>query len=237
MKKNTGTLYLIPTPIGDQHEYDHIPFHLELISEIRLFFVEEVKTARRTLRKMGFTADFDEVTFHVINEHSKHFDFDSLLSPLLEGAHAGVLSEAGMPCIADPGSKVVAAAHERLISVVPLTGPNAMILTLAASGLNGQQFQFNGYLPRERNERVKKLKQFERMSAEYGSSQIFMDAPYRNQHVFNDARESLAAHTKLCIGCDVHSQNGYVLTKTIEEWRSLNWDFSKRNVVFIIGQS
>jgi 16S rRNA (cytidine1402-2'-O)-methyltransferase len=155
----------------------------------------------------------------------------------MEGAHAGVLSEAGMPCIADPGSQVVAAAHERMISVVPLTGPNAMILTLAASGLNGQQFQFNGYLPRERNERVKKLKQFERMSAEYGSSQIFMDAPYRNQHVFNDARESLAAHTKLCIGCDVHAQNGYVLTKTIEEWRTLNWDFSKRNVVFIIGRS
>jgi len=236
MKKNTGTLYLIPTPIGDQHELDHIPFHLHLISDLRLFFVEEIKTARRTLRKMGFTADFDEVTFHVINEHSKNIDFDSWLSPLQEGSSAGVLSEAGMPCVADPGSTIVAAAHTRSISIVPLTGPNAMILTLAASGFNGQQFQFHGYLPKERNERIKKLKQFERMVAEYGSSQLFMDAPYRNQHVFNDARENLSAHTKLCIGCDIHSQNGYVLTKTIEEWRLLNWDFSKRNVVFILGR-
>jgi 16S rRNA (cytidine1402-2'-O)-methyltransferase len=237
MKKNTGSLYLIPTPIGDQHELDHIPFHLQLISDLRIFFVEEIKTARRTLRKMGFTADFEEVTFHTINEHSKHFDFDLWFQPILNGASAGVLSEAGMPCVADPGSLVVAAAHQRSISVLPLTGPNAMILTLAASGLNGQQFQFHGYLPRERNERIKKLKQFERMAAEYGSSQIFMDAPYRNQHVFNDARENLALHTMLCIGCDVHSQNGYVLTKSIEEWCKLNWEFSKRNVVFILGKS
>lgn len=235
MKNQTGKLYLFPTPIGDLHEMAQVPFNLNLLAPIDTFFVEEIKTARRHLRKLGYTADFETVNFQVLNEHSKDIDWSAWLKPLEEGKDAVLLSEAGMPCVADPGAALVAAAQDRNIEVVPLTGPSSILLTLVASGLNGQSFVFHGYLPKERMERVKKLKNMERNAREYRQSQIFMDAPYRNQHVFDDLREQLNENTRVCIGCDVQSGNGYVKTKTVAEWRKLNWDFSKRNVMFIIG--
>jgi 16S rRNA (cytidine1402-2'-O)-methyltransferase len=130
---------------------------------------------------------------------------------------------------------IVAEAHRMGIPVVPLTGPSSILLTLAASGLNGQSFTFHGYLPRERGERMKKIKMLERQSSEFRVTQLFMDAPYRSHHVYDDLREHLQPTTLLCIGCDVHSQNGYVITKSIAEWREMNWDFNKRNVIFAIG--
>jgi 16S rRNA (cytidine1402-2'-O)-methyltransferase len=234
-KKNPGTLYLFPTPIGDLHQMEHLPFNNELLLELDIFFVEELKTARRYLRKNGYTKDFEEITLNVINEHSKELGYEDWLKPILEGKDGGLMSEAGMPCIADPGAVIVAEAHRMGIPVVPLTGPSSIMLTLAASGLNGQTFTFHGYLPRERGERMKKIKMLERQSSEFKVTQLFMDAPYRSHHVYDDLREHLQPTTLLCIGCDVHSQNGYVITKTIAQWRDMNWDFNKRNVIFAIG--
>jgi 16S rRNA (cytidine1402-2'-O)-methyltransferase len=234
-KINPGTLYLFPTPIGDLHQMELVPFNNELMLELDIFFVEELKTARRFLRKSGYTKAFEEITLNVINEHSKELGYDDRLKPILEGKNAGLMSEAGMPCIADPGAVIVAEAHRMGIPVVPLTGPSSIMLTLAASGLNGQSFTFHGYLPRERGERMKKIKMLERQSSEFRLTQLFMDAPYRSHHVYDDLREHLQPTTLLCIGCDVHSQNGYVITKSIAEWREMNWDFNKRNVIFAIG--
>jgi 16S rRNA (cytidine1402-2'-O)-methyltransferase len=233
MKK--GSLYLIPNSIGSQALDVTTPVTLEVVQHINHFIVEEIKSARRFLRAIGYTKDFEEVEFIILNEHSKSDNLLEFLQPTLLGHDMGIISEAGVPCVADPGSVVVRQAHELGIRVVPLVGASSILLTIMASGLNGQSFSFNGYLPRERTERVKKIKQLEINAVKFGQTQLFMDAPYRNDQVLEDLLIHLSPKTMICIATDVTTQGERINTKSAEEWKSNVPKLHKRPVMFAIG--
>jgi 16S rRNA (cytidine1402-2'-O)-methyltransferase len=171
----------------------------------------------------------------MLNEHTRSTEIDSIIEPLLHGQDMGLISEAGLPCVADPGSNVVAMAHEAGVKVVPLVGPSSILMALMASGFNGQQFTFNGYLPRERSERIRKIKQLEQM-AFTGITQIFMDAPYRNNQVLDDVLQTCRMETKLCIASNITCDNERINTKTVMEWSVRKPDINKMPVMFLLGK-
>lgn len=235
MKK--GKLYLIPNTLGGSTRDITMPLTMAIVPQFDHFIVEEIKSARRYLRAIGFEKDFDQVDIQMLNEHTKtdsnYYDF---LKPCLEGHPIGLLSEAGVPCVADPGAKVVKAAHELGIQVVPLTGPSSILLTLMASGMNGQSFSFNGYLPREKAERIKKLKQLEMLAIKNDQTQLFMDAPYRNESLFEDVVNHLSPNTLLCIAADITMDTEQIGTKTLGEWMAKPPKIHKRPVMFALGK-
>ncbi|MEI6454753.1 MAG: SAM-dependent methyltransferase [bacterium] len=230
-----GKLFLIPTPLGDTDPSAVIPEGtLEIIRQLEVFVVEELRTARRFLKKAGYTKPFDEVTFLLLNEHTLIEDFSSLIKPALEGRNTGLLSEAGMPCIADPGSDLAMIAHQSGVRVIPLTGPSSIFLALAASGFNGQNFSFSGYLPVEREKRNKRLKELERMASEKDQTQIFIETPYRNGQMFQSLTEVCRDETLLCLAADLTAPGEWVSVKTIREWRKEKPDLNKRPCVFLL---
>lgn len=234
MKK--GKLYLIPNSLGGQAIATTIPIVAPIVAELNHFIVEEIKSARRYLRAIGFDKDFDTIEFQMLNEHTKNVNYLEFLTPCLSGHSIGLLSEAGVPCVADPGAKVVKAAHDMGIQVVPLTGPSSILLTIMASGLNGQSFAFNGYLPKERSERIKKLKQLELLATKHEQTQLFMDAPYRNESLFEDVVNNLSPNTLLTVAADLTLESEQISTKTIDEWISKPPKIHKRPVMFAIGK-
>lgn len=236
MTSQKGTLYLIPTPLGDVEITQVIPvYNLGIIMELSVFVVEELRTARRFLRKLGYKKDFEEVQFFLLNEHTQPDELLEFLDHSLNGLPMGLLSEAGCPAVADPGASLVNLAHQKGIKVIPLTGPSSIILALMASGLNGQQFTFHGYLPVKPPERKQRIKELDRMVHKQSHTQIFIEAPYRNKSMIDSLLETCSDDTLLCIAVNITMPDESIITRTIREWRKNITDPSKKPTVFLIG--
>ncbi len=234
----SGTLFLIPSLLGDSPAGRSIPaFNSQVIHSISHFIVEDAKSARKFLRTAGYAQNFVSVNFYLLNEHTRPSGMADLLKPLEEEHDMGVLSDAGSPGIADPGAAVVRLAHERNIKVVPLVGPSSILLALMASGLNGQEFCFHGYLPKERNDRVSKLKELEKISGKTGQTQVFIEVPYRNDHLLEDILGTCSPSTLLCLACAITLASESIRTRTIAQWKKDVPRLDKRPVVFLIQKA
>jgi len=232
-----GTLYLIPITLGESPINNVIPeYNNVLLNEIDVYAVENIKTARRFLKKVGIQKPIEDLTFFEIGKRSESSNYPTFIKPLLEGKNMGVLSEAGCPGVADPGAELVALAQEKKIKVVPLVGPSSILLSLMASGFNGQSFCFHGYLPIEQKQRVNKLKELERNAFREKQTQLFIETPFRNQAIFKDILTSLNNNTKLCVAVDLTLTTEEIYTKSIEDWKKeTKLDLNKRPCIFLIG--
>lgn len=232
-----GKLYLLPTPIGDTPVYDVLPeTNRRVMASLDYFIVENVRTARRFLSRAGIGRPIDELRFAELSEHTRPEEIAQLLAPVLAGADVGLMSEAGVPGVADPGADAVALAHHHGIEVVPLVGPSSIILALMASGLNGQSFAFNGYLPIKQPERGKAIRFFEKRAQAERQSQLFIEAPYRNLKLFQDFLSVCGEHTRLCVAADILQPDQRIVTRSIAQWRKLPPpDIQKRPAIFILG--
>jgi len=231
---NAGKLFLIPSFLGENNPAI-IPAQVaEAVMPLREFIVEDARTARRYLRAIGYTANFDtEVVMHEMDKHAAQQPCAQMLKSVMAGGNCGIISEAGNPCIADPGNELVAYAHQRGVEVVPLVGPSSILLALIASGFNGQQFAFHGYLPIKEPDRSKRIKQLE--SAARNSTQIFMETPFRNQKLLEEVLNNCQPTTKLCIACDLTLPSQSIQTKTILQWRQTDIQLHKRYCIFLLG--
>ena len=230
-----GKLYLIPSPLGGINPADVIPQGtIDVIKTLTFFVVEELRSARRYLSAAGLKGQIDSLEFGLLNEHSSGSDAESFIAVLNRGVNIGMISEAGLPAVADPGSNLVEMAHNNGIEVIPLTGPSSLMLALMASGKNGQNFTFNGYLPVKQEERRLKIKELERISVTKGVSQIIIETPYRNDSLFADFLHSCSPSTKLTIACNITLEDAFIKTKTISEWRQNPPVIGKRPSVFIL---
>lgn len=230
-----SALYLLPVTLGDTPVDSVLPaYNKEVIKDIRHFIVEDVRSARRFLKKVDREADIDSMTFYPLNKHTSPNDISGYLQPLLEGHPMGVISEAGCPAVADPGADVVAIAQQKNLKVVPLVGPSSIILSVMASGFNGQSFAFNGYLPIEPGERAKKLKQLEqRVYAEH-QTQLFIETPYRNNKMLEDILHNCHPQTKLCIAANITCEGQFIRTKTVKNWQGNLPDLTKIPCIFLL---
>ncbi len=233
----SGKLYLLPTPIGDRPVYDVLPaLNREVMASLDYFIVENLRTARRFLSRAAVGRPIDELRFEELNEHTRPEEWARLLAPVLEGTNAGLMSEAGVPGVADPGADLVALAHQQGVEVIPLVGPSSIILALMASGLNGQSFAFNGYLPVKQPERGKAIRFFEKRARNEHQSQLFIEAPYRNVKLFQDFLTICGEHTRLCVAVDVLQPDQQIMTHSIARWRELPMpEMQKRPAIFILG--
>jgi 16S rRNA (cytidine1402-2'-O)-methyltransferase len=234
MKK--GILYLFPCPIGETAPEEVLPAaNFEAMRGVDYFIVENVRSARRFLSKAGMTP-IEGLEFVELNEHTPPTEIDGMLQPLIKGRDAGVISEAGVPAVADPGADIVAAAHRHGIRVVPLVGPSSILMALMASGQNGQSFAFNGYLPIKPPERTRAIHHFERRAHSERQSQIFIETPYRNGKLFEEFLATCAPTTRLTVASDISGTSEYIRTATIVEWRnSPTPDIHKQPAIFILG--
>jgi len=231
-----GKIYLIPTFLGETSASRILPdYNLEIINSISYYIVENERTARRSLIKMGITKKIDDLVFNVLDKHNHNIDYSVFFKPLESCENIGILSEAGCPGIADPGSEIIKIAHKLNIDIVPLTGPSSLFLALMASGFNGQSFKFHGYLPIKNPERSKKIKDLETNAIKFKETQIFIETPYRNMQMLNDLIISCNPETLLCIACDITLEKEFIKTKTIKDWKRQIPEIDKHPTVFIIG--
>ncbi len=231
---NKGKLYLIPAPLGDNDPAEVLPASvLERACSLRIFVAEELRTARRFLSRYGLKGRIGELELHELNEHSSSADVEALVE-LFERGDVGLLSEAGLPAVADPGADLVALCHRRGIEVVPLVGPSSLMLALMASGLNGQSFAFCGYVPAKTEERRSALKSLEKQSAAARRSQIIIETPYRNDALLADMLRTLSPRTRLCIAADITLPTQFIRTDSIAGWQKAVPTIGKRPCVFII---
>jgi 16S rRNA (cytidine1402-2'-O)-methyltransferase len=231
-----GTLYLIPVTLGNNEMMSRVipeDNHL-ILHKLRYFIVENVRTARRFIRKTNHPLPIDEMQFFELNKHTPEADVSSFLQPLEQGQDMGLLSDAGTPAVADPGAAVVQLAHRKNIRVVPLVGPNSIILALMASGFNGQQFCFHGYLPVNQAERVRKIRELEQEAWQKNTSQIFIETPYRNHQMIESLVKTCKPQTLLCVACDLTLPTEKIVTRNIAGWKKETADFHKKPAVFIL---
>ncbi|TVR72124.1 MAG: SAM-dependent methyltransferase [Marinilabiliales bacterium] len=237
MNKETkaGRLYLIPTLLGDVAPASVLPASVfNVVNRVRHYIAEDLRSARRFLKKAGIPVQFDNVKFYLLNKYTDDEELQNFLSGAARGYDTGLLSEAGMPCIADPGSRIVAMAHDSGIRVVPLTGPSSIMLALMSSGLTGQSFVFHGYLPVKPDGRNQAIRKLEADSIEHSQSQIFMETPYRNKKVLESVISVCKPSTRLCIACDITLASEYILTRRVSDWQKDIPDIHKRPAIFII---
>ncbi|MDD3740133.1 MAG: SAM-dependent methyltransferase [Bacteroidales bacterium] len=235
MTVSSAKLYLIPNLIGDTPIDSVLPASLStLVSQISYFIVEDLRNSRRFLKKLNKDIVIDSLKFYELNQHTNLEEIYDYLDVCSKGMDIGLISEAGLPCIADPGNVIVRMAHEKGIKVVPIAGPSSIFMALMSSGLNGQNFAFNGYINIEPKLRIRQLKLLENKSLREGQSQIFMDTPYRNNKLFNDLLLNLNPDTYLCIASNISCENEFILTKKIAEWKKINIDLDKKPCIFII---
>ena len=228
-------LYLLPVTLGDTSIEKVIPAHnREIISSIRHFIVEDVRSARRFLKKVDKDIEIEELSFYPLNKHTSPEEVADYLQPLLQGHAMGVISEAGCPAIADPGADVVAIAQRKNLKVIPLVGPSSIILSVMGSGFNGQSFAFHGYLPIEQAERTKRIKELEQRVYAECQTQLFIETPYRNQRMLEDILKICKPQTKLCIAANITCEGEFIKTKSIAEWRKHLPDLSKKPCIFLI---
>ena len=230
-----GRLYLIPSPLGENDPTEVIPAPvLESLGHFRTFVVEEVRTIRRYLSRAGLKGKIEGLEFHELNEHTDDATIESYLSLFDSGNDVALISEAGLPAVADPGAKLVALAHRHGIRVVPLVGPSSLMLALMASGLNGQSFAFCGYIPAKTDERRSKLRTIEKVSAQLNQTQILIETPYRNDALFADILSVCSPSTRVCVAADITTENEYIMTKKVAQWKKTGLVIGKRPCVFLI---
>lgn len=231
-----GTLYFIPVTLGDDCLSRTLPPDvIEIARGLEVFVVENEKTARHFLGLMKTQKPVRELTLLALNEHTQDIDIPALLAPLLTGKDIGLMSEAGCPGIADPGAKLAALAHQRGIRVCPLVGPSSILLSLMASGFNGQRFTFLGYLPADKAARIRQLKEIEKHAQVFNETQIFIETPYRNQHLLTDILQHCHPQTRLCIACNISLVDEMIVTRTIKAWNQQPLpDLHKKPTVFLL---
>lgn len=234
-KRGKGSLWLIPSPLGENAPEEVIPEPvLQSLRHFTTFVVEEVRTARRYLSRAGLKGKIQELRFHELNEHTGREQIESYLELFNDGNDVVLISEAGLPAVADPGAQLVALAHRHGIRVIPAVGPSSLMLALMASGLNGQSFAFCGYLPAKSEERKNRLRAIEKLSASSGQSQIFIETPYRNGQMLADIISVCRPDTRLCIAADITLPDEFIRTMTISEWKKEKPEIGKRPCVFIL---
>ena len=235
MENNKGRLYLIPSPLGDNGPSEVIPAPvLESPKGFRTFVVEEIRTARRYLSKAGLKGHIGELQFHELNEHTEPAVIEGYLRLFDGGNDVALISEAGLPAVADPGAQLVALAHSHGIEVVPAVGPSSLMLALMASGLNGQSFAFCGYIPAKTDERRNRLKTLEKVSAQLKQTQILIETPYRNDSLFADILSVCSPSVRVCVAANITMPDAYIKTKKVSEWKKEGLVIGKRPCVFLI---
>ena len=235
--KKTGNLYIIPTPIGeiDNSSINKIaPETYDVIQSLSYFIVENIKISRRYLRRLNPDFDIDNSFFFILNKHTKHSEIATFLEPCLNNNNVGILSDAGYPAIADPGNKIVNLAHELNIEIFPLIGPSSILMALVSSGFCGQHFTFHGYLPKERKDRIKKIKFLSDKNLK--GTQIFMETPFRNNNLISDILENCHDETQLCIASNISSANQKIKSQSIKLWKKTSYNFNKSPTIFIFAQ-
>ena len=229
-----GKIYIIPATLGESG-IDTVPqATTEAARNIRYFIVENIRTARRYLSKIKMPVKIDDLMFFELNEHTKHSEIEQLLSPALEGNDIGIISEAGVPCVADPGAAIIDFAHRKNIQVVPLVGPSSILLALMAAGMNGQNFAFAGYLPVKELEKCKRIQMLEKRSKQESQTQIFIETPYRNIQLFKSFLQICNPDTKLCIAANITLANEFIKTLSIGEWKKTEPDINKKPCIFVM---
>jgi 16S rRNA (cytidine1402-2'-O)-methyltransferase len=231
-----GKLYLIPNFLADDNPDSFLAEYVrDQVRHLRHFIVETEKDARALIRRLRIDATQQEVRLFVWNEHSNKADVGQLLEALANGTDAGIITDAGLPCVADPGSDVVALAHQKQIEVIPLPGASSILMALMASGMSGQSFTFHGYLPIDKIQRAKKIKELEADAGRKHQSQIFMEAPYRNNQLLEDVIKNCSSQSRLCVAMNISSAGQFIKTQTIKQWQASKVDLHKKPVIFILG--
>jgi 16S rRNA (cytidine1402-2'-O)-methyltransferase len=229
-------LYLVPNVLSEGDWQNVLPAKIfPVVTQTRYFIVENIRTARRFLKQVNRDIDIDRLVFFELNKHTEPGEIPVFLEPMKEGENVAVISEAGCPGVADPGADVVKLAHEKGCKVVPLVGPSSIVLALMASGMNGQNFAFNGYLPVNSNERSRAISNLEKKVKNSGQTQIFIETPYRNNQLVNDLLKTCSSSTLLCIAANLTGKNEFVVTKTIEQWQGKVPELHKQPAIFLIG--
>jgi 16S rRNA (cytidine1402-2'-O)-methyltransferase len=235
MNNTYGKLYLIPTRLGDNPPLEVLPISVKKIIEmVDDYIVENQKTARHFIKRVSPRKSQPSLNINVLNKYTEDFEISNFLDACKAGKPMGLLSEAGCPGIADPGAEIVKLAHQNNIQVVPLVGPSSIILALMSSGMNGQNFAFNGYLPIDKAERKSALKRLEKLSFEQNQTQLFIETPYRNNKMLEDICNLLHQNTRICIACDITLPTEYIKTQTVNEWKKTKIDLHKRPSIFAI---
>ena len=238
MNTEKGKLYLIPTTLGDNEPLEVLPISVKkVIEQIDTYIVENEKTARRFIKRISASKVQAKLEMFHLNKFTDISSLPDFIEPCLKGIHVGLLSEAGCPGVADPGADVVKLAHEKDIRVVPLVGPSSILMAMMSSGMNGQRFSFNGYLPIDKGERKTEIKRLERLSFDHNQSQIFIETPYRNNKMLEDLCAVLHSNTKICVACDITLPTEYIKTYTANDWSKKKVDLHKRPTIFIIHKS
>ena len=236
MTKTLGRLFLVPALLGNTTPEKVLPQGtLDMVRTLRFFVVENVRTARRMLSKMKMPCPIEELVFVELDNHNiANPDFMTYLAPALDGHDIGLMSEAGTPCVADPGALIVELAHQAGITIVPLTGPNAMILALMASGFNGQSFRFHGYLPIKNPDRINAIRTLERTSASNDETELFIETPFRNNAMINDLLKTCRHNTMLCVASNITMPDEKIVSKSIADWKTVKYDWNKKPAVFLL---
>lgn len=230
-----GRLFLVPSPLGDNDPAEVIPAPvLEALQNFKVFVVEEVRTARRYLSKAGLKGKIAELEFHELNEHTEQAVIEGYVKLFDEGNDVALISEAGLPAVADPGAQLVALAHRNDIEVIPFVGPSSLMLALMGSGLNGQLFAFCGYIPAKTDERRSRLRTLEKVSGQLRQTQILIETPYRNDSLFADMLATLGASTRICVATNITMPDAYIKTRKVSEWKKNGLVIGKRPCVFLI---
>ena len=228
-------LYLLPVTLGDTAvERVLPPYNREVILQIKYFIVEDVRSARRFLKKVDASIDIDKLTFFELNKHTQPEVISGYLQPLVEGHSMGVVSEAGCPAVADPGADVVASAQRKQLKVVPLVGPSSIILSVMGAGFNGQNFAFNGYLPIDPSERARRIKELENRVYSEDQTQLFIETPYRNRKLLEEILRVCRPQTRLCIAANITCEGEYIRTRTVKEWKGRLPELNKIPCIFLI---
>ncbi|MEA5082304.1 MAG: SAM-dependent methyltransferase [Dysgonamonadaceae bacterium] len=232
---NSPSLYLIPVTLGDTAINRVLPtYNTEIITDLRFFIVENVRSARRFMKKCNPAINIDGLTFFELNENSDRKNLERMLTPMMEGNSMGIISDAGCPAVADPGADVVAIAQRLEYKVIPLVGPSSILMAVMASGFNGQSFAFNGYLPIDGNERVKKLKHLESRAYNEDQTQLFIETPYRNNKMAEDILQHCRPSTRLCIAMNISCEDEFIVSKSVKAWKNNLPDLHKKPCIFLI---
>lgn len=232
-----GKLFLIPSRLGEQPPLEVLPLSIrKKINDINTYIVENEKVTRAFIKKIVPGKSQGDLQFFILNKFTNDLEVPAFLDPCKNGEDIGLISDAGCPGVADPGAQIVSLAHQYNIQVVPLVGPSSILLALMASGMNGQNFAFNGYLPIEKGECKSKIKELEKRSIKENQSQIFIETPYRNDQMFDLLLKTLHPDTKICIGCELTLTTEFVQTKSVQDWKHVKLDLHKKPCIFIIQQ-
>ncbi len=230
-----GILFLIPVPLAENAmQKSFTPYLVNTVNTLKTYIVENEKTARKFLKEAGIKTPQSELLMHDYGKYKRGNSLVPFFKELMSGTDVGLMSEAGCPGVADPGAEIVAEAHKRGIKVVPLVGPNSMLQALMASGFNGQSFTFNGYLPIDKVERAKSIKALESIAEKNKQTQLFMETPFRNNHLFEDVLKNCQANTQLCVACNINADDEFIKTMAIGAWRKERIDLHKKPTVFLL---